>query len=1079
MQWLASLCIRQPVLTWVLMLVFVVIGGFGYFSLGVDQFPKIDFPAIVVTTTENGAAPEEIETELTDKIEAAVNTISGIDELRSTSSQGVSLVILSFNLDKDPNVAAQEVRDHINNVLPDLPKGIDPPVVSKIDPDASPILYVTLSSPGSLRDTTELADKRVRRQIESINGVGQVNILGGDKRQINVWLDPLKLQAAGLTAVDVERALAQQNLSVPGGQIETGPKSIALRVEGRVDKVDKIGRIIIKESADHPTRIGDVARVDDGVEESKTSASEDGKESVVLSVRKQSGENTVAVVDAVKARLGEVEKSLPAGSVLKVVRDESASIRTSVSAVKEHLVLGAVFAAVIVLLFLGNARSTLIAALAIPVSIIGTFALMWAMGFTLNIITLLALALAVGIVIDDAIVVLENIVRFIEEKKQRPFLAAALATRDIGLAVLATTLSLMAVFLPVAFMSGIIGRFLKSFGLTMAFAILVSLIVSFSLTPMLAARWLQPPPEEGHAAEKKPLLQRLVDGFYRPIESLYMTVLRWVMRHRWVVVVAICATLGSCVPLAGAVPKGFTPPNDVAEFDVNVRAPEGTSLAETSLQAERVAREIRTIPGVDHTLVTIGNDSGITRNLANVFVHLVDPRLRKDDQFAIMDRVRREVVPHQPKNLRIDVSQTAQISSGQSQAQVQYTLNGPDLNQLAVYTGKILERFRQAKGAVDVDSNLIVGNPELHVEIDRERAGNLGVDVIDVANALELLVGGLKVSTYEEAGNDYDIRARAEAAYRADLSGLSAMTLQTKGGKTIPLSAVVKLVPTTGPSQINRLARQRQVTITANVAPGVGQSEVSDALVSIIKDQHLPPEYHAVPAGLTKETGRAVQGFAVAVGLSFIFMYLVLAAQFGSWLHPITIMLSLPLTVPFALLSLLIFHQELSLLSMLGIIVLFGVVKKNAILQVDHTNHLRAEGRPRLDAILEANRDRLRPILMTTMAFVAGMIPLITSRGIGAGMNRATAGVVVGGQTLSLALTLLATPVVYSLFDDAIAWTKRHLGSSKHVDRGERELDELYAGRAIHQEPAVDGAPIGRDVSQTLQRPGVRPSEQV
>ncbi len=1054
MQWLASLCIRQPVLTWVLMLVFVVIGVFGYFSLGVDLFPKVDFPAIVVTTTENGAAPEEIETELTDKIEGAVNTISGIDELRSTSSQGVSLVIIAFNLDKNPDVAAQEVRDHINNVLPDLPKGIDQPIVSKVDPDASPILYVTLSSPGTIRDTTELADKRVRRQIESINGVGQVNILGGKKRQINVWLDPVKLEAAGLTAVDVEHALVQQNLSVPGGQIETGPKSLSLRVEGRVDDVAKIGRIIIKESHDHATRIGEVARVDDGVEEPKTSAVEDGKESVVLSIRKQSGENTVAVVDAVRARLGELQKSLPPGSELRVVRDESASIRTSVNAVKEHLVLGAVFAAAIVLIFLGNARSTLIAAFAIPVSIVGTFALMWAMGFTLNIITLLALALAVGIVIDDAIVVLENIVRFIEVKKQKPFVASALATRDIGLAVLATTLSLMAVFLPVAFMSGIIGRFLKSFGLTMAFAILVSLLVSFSLTPMLAARWLNGPPAEGAAVERS-FLERLVDGFYRPIESFYMLVLRWVMRHRWVVVVLIGATLGSCVPLASAVPKGFTPPNDVAEFDVNVRAPEGTSLAETRLQAERIAREIRALPGVDHTLLTIGNDSSVTRNLSNVFVHLVDPRLRKEDQFAIMDRVRKEIVPRQPKDLRVDVSQTAQISSGQSQAQVQYTLNGPDLNQLARYTSKILDRFRRAKGAVDVDSNLVVGNPEVHVKIDRERAGNLGVDVSDVANALELLVGGLKVSTYEEGGNDYDIRARADAEYRADLAGISVMTVQTKTGKTVPLSAVVRLVPTTGPSQINRLARQRQVTITANVAPGVGQSEVSDALVNIIKDQHLPPEYHAVPAGLTKETGRAVRGFAVAVGLSFIFMYLVLAAQFGSWLHPVTIMLSLPLTVPFALLSLLLFRQELSLLSMLGIIVLVGVVKKNAILQVDHTNHLRAEGRPRLEAILEANRDRLRPILMTTLAFVAGMIPLITSRGVGAGLNRATAGVVVGGQTLSLSLTLLATPVVYSLFDDVTVWVGKRFGSRNPVDRGERELDALDARRLPSAAPDV------------------------
>jgi hydrophobe/amphiphile efflux-1 (HAE1) family protein len=1042
MQWLASLCIRQPVFTWVLMLLFVVVGAFGYKSLGVDQFPKVDIPTILITSTLNGSAPEEIETDVTDKIEGTINTISGVDELRSTSSDGVSLVIVTFDMSKDIDVAAQEVRDHINNVTPDLPKGMDPPVVQKVDPDASPILFVTLSSPGSIRDVTELADKRVRRQIESINGVGQLKILGGHKRQINVWLDPQKLEAAGLTAVDVELALAQQNLTVPGGQIETGPKTISLRVEGRVESVDKIGRIVVRESQDHPTRIEDVARVEDGQEEPKTAASEDGVPSVVLSIRKQSGLNTVAVVDAVRARLSQVEKTLPAGSKLRVVRDESGAIRTSVNAVKEHLVLGAVFAALVVLIFLGNPRSTLIAALAIPISIIGTFALMWAMGFTLNIITLLALALAVGIVIDDAIVVLENIVRFIEVKREKPFVAAALATRDIGLAVLATTLSLMAVFLPVAFMSGIIGQFLKSFGLTMAFAIFVSLIVSFSLTPMLSARLLKPAPPLG-TQHVKPWLERFVDGFYGPIERTYMVLLRFAMRRRWVIVGLACCTLGSCVPLFAAVPKGFTPPNDVAEFDVNMRAPEGTSLLETRLIAERLAAEVRTVPGVAHTLVTIGNDAQVTRNLANIFVALVDPKDRKDDQFVIMDKVRKEIVPKQPKDLRIDVSQTAQIGGGASQATVQYTISGPDLNQLTRYTKVLVEKLKATKGAVDVDSNLIVGNPEIKVSVDRERAANLGVDVIDVANALQLLVGGLKVSTFEEAGNDYDIRARADLIYRADPNGIAVMTVRTKSGQTVPLSSVIKLRETTGPSLINRIARQRQVTVTSNVAPGVGTSVVSDALVKEIADLHMPPSYSAIPAGITKEQGKAFMGFVTAIALSAIFMYLILAAQFGSWLHPVTIMLSLPLTIPFALLSLLIFHQEISILSMLGIIVLFGVVKKNAILQVDHTNHLRAEGMERHEAILEANRDRLRPILMTTLAFVAGMIPLILSRGIGAGNNRATAGVVVGGQVLSLALTLLVTPVAYSLFDDVTVWVKRKLRSDAAVDRGEKELEGL------------------------------------
>jgi hydrophobe/amphiphile efflux-1 (HAE1) family protein len=1045
MQWLASLCVRQPVLTWVLTLAIVVLGVVGYGSLGVDQFPKVDIPVVLVTTTLNGAAPEEMETGVTDKIEAAVNTISGIDELRSTSSDGVSLVIISFALEKDIDVASQEVRDHINTALRDLPKGVDPPVVQKVDPDAAPIMLVTLSGPGSVRDLTELADKRVRRLVESINGVGQVSIVGGRKRQVNLWLDPVKLAASGLTAIDVQRALAAQNLTVPGGTIDTGPRRVSLRVEGRVSSIPAIGRIVVRPSPDHPTRVEDAARVEDGEEEEATYASEDGKSTIVLSIRKQSGENTVAVVDAVRERVASIEKTLPSGSALRVVRDNSASIRTSLDAVKEHLVLGALLAAIVVLVFLGNARSTFIAALAIPVSIIGTFALMWVMGFTLNIITLLALALAVGIVIDDAIVVLENITRFVQEKGYKPFPAAVHATREIGLAVLATTLSLLAVFLPIAFMTGIVGRFLKSFGVTMAFSIAVSLFVSFSLTPMLSARLLSPPAAEG-SVHRRSFLERVVDAFYVPMEVAYVKVLRWVMAHRWVIVLASIATLGSCIPAAAAVPKGFQPENDMAEFEVNVRAPEGTSLLDTRLISERIASELRTLPSVVHTLVTIGNSAQQTRNLANIYVRLVDPQDRKQTQMQIMDQVRREIVAHQRKDLRIEVSLAAQISTGQSTAAVQYTIYGPDLARLETFAKQILEQFRKVPGAVDVDSNLIVGNPEVKVSVDREHAAALGVDAANVANTLQLLVGGLKVSTYEEAGEDYDVQARSDASYRTDLDRLSLITVPSAMGQSVPLASLVGMKESLGPSLINRLARQRQVTITANVAPGFGQSTVSDALKKIIDDLHMPAGYRAAPAGFTKEQGRVVTGFLLAIAMTAIFMYLVLAAQFGSWLHPVTIMLSLPLTIPFALMSLLMFGQELSIMSALGIIVLFGVVKKNAILQVDHTNQLRARGKDRLEAILDANRDRLRPILMTTLAFVAGMVPLVLSHGIGAGLNRAIAGVVVGGQTLSLLLTLLATPVAYSYFDDISRWFKRR-GNEK-VDRGEAELE------------GSDGAPV-------------------
>ena len=1020
MQWLARICVARPVFTWVLMLITIVLGGVAYFELGLDKYPNIDVPAIVVTTTLRGAAPEEVESEISDKIEAAVNTLSGIDELRSTSSEGVSQVVISFVLEKNGDVAAQEVRDHVSNVMPDLPKGIDPPVISRFDPDAAPILLVTLHGPGSVRDLSELADKQVRRQIENINGVGQVTIVGGTKREIKVWIDPVKLRALELTAATVQQAIASQNFSLPGGIVERGPRQLTLRVEGKVKSMDELRQLVVRESDEHPTRLEDVALVEDGAEEETSWASFDGNRSVVLSIRNKSGPNMLAVVDAVKGRLADIEGTLPRGARLEIVRDNSQTIRTSVAAVQEHLVLGAILAALVVLVFLGSGRSTLIAAIAIPVSIVGAFALMYALGFTLNMLTLLALALAVGIVIDDAIVVLENIHRFITEKGEAPSAAAIDATAEIGLAVLATTLSLLAVFVPVSFMSGIVGRFLKGFGLTMAAAIAVSLFVSFTLTPMLCARWLRA--HDTNASVKKPLLERVVDVVYRPIEHAYMVILRGVMKRRWLVVLACVASLGSCMPLVKAVPASFMPENDDAQFNVSVRAPEGTSVQAARTLGDRVAREIRRIPGVSHTLMTIGDTAFATPNLANIYVRLSDPSSRDASQVQLMDRVRKEVLSRLPKDLLTSASLVSDF--GGSPAAIQYTLTGPDLAKLTAFSERTVQRLAQVPGAVDVSSSLIFGKPEVRLAINRTRAAALGVEPIDVATTLQLLVGGLKVSTYSEHGEDYDIRARALRDYRVDARGLL-ITGPSRTVGSVPLDSVVTIIPGTGPSSIDRLNRRRQVTVSANVAPGVGESGITSALTKIIADEHLPPGYRAVPAGNSRESGKTAAAFALAFGASFVFMYLILAAQFESWLHPVTILVTLPLTVPFALLSLLLLKQQLTLFSALGLLVLFGVVKKNAILQIDHTLHLRAEGRPRAEAILEANRDRLRPILMTTIAFVAGMLPLLFSRGIGAGLNRGIAGVIVGGQLLSLALTLLATPVIYSLFDDAQAWFKR------------------------------------------------------
>jgi hydrophobic/amphiphilic exporter-1 (mainly G- bacteria), HAE1 family len=1045
MQWLAKIAIRRAVFATVLMLAVVVVGIAGYGHLGVDFFPKLDVPVVAVVTRLPGAAPEEVESQISEKIEAAVNTISGLDELRSSSSEGVSTVLILFEMEKNPDVATQEVRDHVQRVLFELPRGIDPPMVTKLDPDAVPVLFVAVRGKASVREMTEIADKRIRRAIENTPGVGQVMLLGGRKRQINVLVDAAALRAHSLTALDVQRAIAAQNLSTPGGTVQTGPRDLTLRVLGRVETVVELGRVVVRQVGDHPVRVQDVAKVEDGEREAETAASVDGEATVLLAIQKQSGQNTVAVVDNVRERLGRIEKSLPAGFTLEVVRDQSGGIRTQVRAVEEHLVLGALLAALVVLLFLGSLRSTIIAATSIPISIIGTFALMWIQGFTLNIATLLALALSVGIVIDDAIVVLENIFRFVHEKGMKPFPAAIAATRDIGLAVLATTLSLMAVFLPIGFMSGTAGMLLKSFGLTMAFAIGVSLLVAFTLTPMLAARWLVPAAE----ARRKSVLERLVDRGYRPVEGAYMTTLRFAMRHRWLVVVLSLVALGSIIPLAKSVSKSFTPVNDDANFMVNILAPEGTSLEATRLAGERVAREVRRIPGVAHTVLTIGDTDQRLANLVHVYVALTDPRNRAQTQEQIVERTRLEVVAKQPKGLRIDVSEVDQLGTGTSRKTVQYVLTGPDFAQLGRFSSDIVRKLTQVPGATDVDSDLAIGKPEVQVRVLRDRAADLGVQVADVASAVQLLVGGLKASTFAEGGEEYDVWLRAGLANRSQAERLGMLTVPSARLGSVPLGNLVRLSSATGPSQVNRINRQRQVTISANVAPGFSESDVQAQLEKAAQDEQMPPEYRTLAVGRTKAGQRAIQAFLIAFALAFIFMYLVLAAQFESWLHPFTIMLCLPLTVPFALLSLVLLGQSFNMMSALGLFVLFGVVKKNGILQVDHTNSLRAQGMPRDEAILLANQHRLRPILMTTVAFVAGMLPLATARGIGAGFNHATAGIVVGGQTLSLLLTLLAIPVFYSLFDDAAAWLRRHLGARGPVDRGRSEIglaEESLAG---------------------------------
>src|SRR4051794_20498221 len=663
MQWLAAISVKRPVFATVLILALTVIGAFSFTRLGLDRFPKVDFPTIVVTTRLPGAAPEEVETEISDKIEEAVNTISGIDELRSTSSEGVSTVIVAFLLEKDGDIAAQEVRDRVNRVLPLLPKNIQQPTVEKFDPDSAPVMTLAVSADKPIRDITEYADKTLRRQLESVNGVGQVLVIGGRKRQVNVTLDPLRLQGHNLTVTDVSRALQAQNAEIPGGRVEAGATQMTLRTRGRVQTVQEFGDIVIAERNGHPIMLRDVGTVEDGMADPTTRANVNGKATVLLSIRRQSGVNTVAMVDAVKERLADIKEVTPPGYDVVIVRDLSEFIRASIDTVEEHLVLGSVLAALVVLVFLWNWRSTLIAAIAIPTSIVATFGLIWYEDFTLNSMTMLALTLAVGIVIDDAIVVLENIYRFVDEKGMSPMEAAIEATREIGLAVLATTLSLVAIFVPVGFMGGIVGRFMKSFGLTMSFAIMVSLLVSFTLTPMLSARWLKV--KKLAAGEHSSKDSRV----FRAIDVFYTRLLEWAMSHRWAVAALAVLVLLSSVPLFSIADKNFLPFDDQSEFEINLRAPEGTSLESTEVLTNRIADTVRQrAPEVAYTLVTVGSDPAQTRNLATIYVRLTPIEERKRDQFVVMGVVRDEILPKLAPGLRTSVQQVATIGGGGAQA---------------------------------------------------------------------------------------------------------------------------------------------------------------------------------------------------------------------------------------------------------------------------------------------------------------------------------------------------------------------------------------------------------------------------
>ena len=1014
---LSDLCIRRPVFTTMLIASLVVLGLASYRDLGLDAFPRVEFPTITVTTTLEGATPEEVESQITKPIEEVVNTISGIDELRSTTKEGISQVFVTFVLEKPVEVAANEVRDKVATILSQFPPGTDPPIIEKLDPDATPILAIVVSGRRSAREITELADKRIKRQIETVNGVGSLTFVGDRKREVQIQLDADKLAAYGLAVEEVKQAVQQQNVEIPGGRITKGGREEGLRTLGRIERVEDFSRLIVANVKGAPVRIADIGRAEDGIEEPRTLSRLNGESAVSLLVRKQSGTNTVQVVDRVRKRLAVIRPTLPPDIRVVEVRDLSRFIRRSMKEVQEHLILGGILASIVVYCFIRNLRAALIAALAIPTSIIGTFTLLKYMGFTLNNQTMLGLSLSVGIVIDDAIVVLENIFRYMEEEGVGPMEAAQQATREIGLAVMATTLSLVVIFLPVAFMSGIVGRFFNSFGLTASFAIMISLLVSFTLTPSLASRFLKPSAHGGAARGRAGAASKQT-GLYAGLDKGYDWLLRWALAHRKTVVALTALVVASTVAIFPYVKKEFVLDDDMSEFEVVLETPSGSSLEKSDAILRGVEAELRKLPGVETLFITIGVQGQNVTNVtdASVYVGLSHLSKRTERQQEIMQMAR--VALRKYPDLRVSVQQISLISGGGfKQTPFNLVIRGPELERLDQYAQAVMAGLRAHPGFVDLDTSLAARRPEVRVHIDRQKAADLGIRVAAVAGSLRTLVGGEKVSTFREGDEQYNVRLRLLQDYRQSPQVISQVMLRGSGGRLIRLNNLTDFSPGKSPGQIERYNRERQTTIVANLF----NKPLGEAMTqgeAAVREARLLPGYSTTYIGRGKLMGEAAQNFLIALVLSLCFIYMVLAAQFESFVHPVTIMLSLPLTLPFGLLTLAATGQSLNLNSVIGLFLLMGVVKKNSILQVDYTNTLRQRGMERFHAIVEANHTRLRPILMTTFSIIFGMVPIAFGRGDGAAGRASMATVVIGGQMLSLLLTLVATPVFYSLFDD-------------------------------------------------------------
>ena len=1053
--WFTQVSLKNPVFATMVMLALVVLGLFSFQRLQVDQFPNIDFPVVVVIADYPGASPTIVESEVSKKIEEGVNSIAGINALTSRSYEGQSVVVIEFGLHIDGRKAAEDVREKVAAIKPLLRAEVKEPRVLRFDPSARSIWSVAVlpdaasgAKPLSAIELTNWAEQTYKKRLENVRGVGSVTVVGGTKREINIYLNPQALEAFGITPDQVVAAVRNENQDLPVGAIRSAEQERVIQIEARMLRPEDFGKIIVTRKGAQgtqsaPVRLDQVARVADGAQEVESLALYNGQRTLLLNVQKSQDENTIAVVDGLQKAMMEMQKNLPPGLRLEQITDGSRQIRTSVNNVRRTLIEGALLTVLIVFLFLNSWRSTVITGLTLPIAIIGTFLFMNLFGFTINMITLMALSLCVGLLIDDAIVVRENIVRHVQMGKT-PYQASLDGTQEIGLAVLATTLSIVAVFLPIGFMGGIIGKFFHEFGITIVAAVLISMFVSFTLDPMLSSVW-HDPSISAHGKGGAPVtfydktIGRVTGWFDRATESLansYQNILRWSLKHKLATVgLAVAIFVGSIfmVPLLGT---EFVPKGDFSETSLSFNTPVGSSLEVTEAKARQVESIIREFPEVRYTLTTINTGNAQGKIYANVYIRLVD---RKDrslsvDAMSTVLRARLKQVPG------ITVTHVGLLDAVGGQKQILFSIKGADTAELERLTQQALTKIANVPGLVDLDSSVKPNKPTLDVQVKRDVASDAGLSVAQIGTALRTLVAGQTVGNWRAPDDQtYDVNVRLAPSARNTAQDMERVPFTVGSNadgspRIVRLNQVASVRESTGPNQINRRDLTREVAISGNVS-GRSAGEVSADIKLAMDSIAMPPGYAYQFSGSTKDMAEAF-GYAIsALVLAIVFIYMILASQFKSFLQPLALMTALPLTLIGVVLALMLFNSTLSMFSVIGVVMLMGLVTKNAILLVDFAIRSRepfinaqgalVPGLNRHDALLLAARVRLRPILMTTLAMIFGMVPLAFALTEGSEMRAPMGQAVIGGVITSSLLTLVVVPVVYCYMDDLANWFKR------------------------------------------------------